>query len=309
MDFRLTFLGTGAGYPTPARTVTALAVERGRDLFLLDCGEGALRAMQAAGVGYGRLRAVFFSHFHADHCLGLPGLLQTLQLMGRQRRLDVYGPPGTRDFLHRAVNLAPFAPGFCTIAHELEPGSEVALGGLTVSCAWMDHTAPVLGYRLQEPDRPGPLDAARAAALGVPEGPAMGRRKAGEAVTTPDGRTVGPEELVGPPRRGRSAVFSSDTRPCADLTELARGAGLLVHDSTFTEAHRDRATETGHSTAAQAAVTAREAGVAALSLWHFSQRYRGPETHLAEARALFTPTEAAGDGMTRDVPSPAPELS
>ncbi|MFA9460701.1 ribonuclease Z [Thiohalorhabdus methylotrophus] len=302
MDLRLTFLGTGAGYPTPERNVTALAVERGRRLYLLDCGEGTLRALQAAGVGYGRLRAVLFSHFHADHCLGLPGLLQTFQLMGRERRLDVYGPPGTKEFVRRAVNLAPFSPGFCTIAHEVAPDTPVELDGLTVTSAWMDHSAPVLGYRLQELDQPGRMDAERARALGVPEGPALGRLKAGETVIGADGRTVRPEEVVGRSRPGRSLVFSSDTRPNRNLTELAEGADLLVHDSTFTGEHRERANETGHSTAAQAAATAREAGVGTLYLWHFSQRYRDSDTHLSEARAVFPATEASVDGLSLELP-------
>jgi len=301
VDLRLTFLGTGAGYPTPARNVTALAVQRGRGLYLLDCGEGTLRAMQVAGVGFGRLRAVFFSHFHADHCLGLPGLLQTFQLMGRERRLDIYGPPGVREFVRRAVNLAPFSPAFCTIAHEVGPDTPVTLDGLTFSSAWMDHSAPVLGYRLQEPDVPGRLDMERDRRLGVPEGPDLGRLKAGEAVTGEGGRTVDPEEVVGPGRPGRSLVFSSDTRPNPALTALATGADLLVHDSTFTEEHRDRAAETGHSTAAQAAATARDAGVGALRLWHFSQRYRDPDTHIAEARRLFPATEGSEDGLSLDL--------
>jgi ribonuclease Z len=295
---RLTFLGTGAGYPTPRRNVTALAVERGRRLYLLDCGEGTLRALQAAGVPYGRLRAVLFSHFHADHCLGLPGLLQTFQLMGRERRLDVYGPPGVKEFVRRAVNLAPFSPTFCTIAHELEPAAPLALDGLSVTTAWMDHTAPVLGYRVQEPDRPGALDVERARALGVPDGPAMGRLKAGEAVTAADGRAVTPAEVVGPPAPGRSLVFSSDTRPNANLTGLAAGADELVHDATFTDKHHERAAETGHSTARQAAQTAAEAGVGRLWLWHFSQRYRDEATHLAEAHQVFGACEASYDGCS-----------
>ncbi|HKJ72066.1 MAG TPA: ribonuclease Z [Gammaproteobacteria bacterium] len=293
---RLTFLGTGAGYPTPARNVTSLAVERGRRLYLLDCGEGALRALQAAGVPYGRLRAILLSHFHADHCLGLPGLLQTFQLMGRERRLDVFGPPGVKEFVRRAVNLAPFSPTFCTIAHELVPGDGPVLDGLAVRTAWMDHTAPVLGYRLQEPDRAGPLDAERARALGVPDGPALGRLKAGEAVTADDGRTITPDAVVGPSRPGRSLVFSSDTRPNPALTELAGGADLLVHDATFTEEHAARAAETGHSTARQAAETAAAAGVGRLWLWHFSQRYRDETEHLDQARELFAATEASYDG-------------
>ncbi|KPV39224.1 hypothetical protein AN478_13225 [Thiohalorhabdus denitrificans] len=302
MDLRLTFLGTGAGYPTPQRNVTALAVERGRRLYLLDCGEGTLRALQAAGVGYGRLRAVFFSHFHADHCLGLPGLLQTFQLMGRERRLDIYGPPGVKEFVRRAVNLAPFSPTFCTIAHEIGPEAPVTLDGLTVTSAWMDHSVPVLGYRLQEPDQPGHLDVERARRLGVPEGPALGRLKAGETVEGEGGRMVRPEEVVGPGRSGRSLVFSSDTRPNRNVVALAAGADLLVHDSTFTEAHLARAGETGHSTAAQAAATARDAGADTLYLWHFSQRYADPDTHLAEARAVFPATEAAADGLSLELP-------
>ncbi|MEF8793574.1 ribonuclease Z [Thiohalorhabdus sp.] len=294
---RLTFLGTGAGYPTPGRNVTGLAVERGRRLFLLDCGEGTVRALQAAGVPFGRVRAVLFSHFHADHCLGLPGLLQTFQLMGRERRLDIYGPPGVQEFVRRAVSLAPFSPSFCTIAHELGPGEESTLGDLGVTCAWMDHTAPVLGYRIQEPDKPGALDAERARALGVTHGPAMGRLKAGEAVAAADGATVTPQMVVGPPRLGRSLVFSSDTRPNPGLTALAEGADALVHDATFTDEHADRAAETGHSTAAQAALTARDAGVEQLWLWHFSQRYRDPGEHLAQARAIFPPSEASYDGL------------
>jgi ribonuclease Z len=293
---RLTFLGTGAGYPTPARNVTALAVARGRRLYLLDCGEGTLRALQAADVPYGRVRAVFFSHFHADHCLGLPGLLQTFQLMGRERRLDIYGPPGVKEFVRRAVNLAPLSPTFCTIAHELDPAEPLTLDGLTVTTAWMDHTAPVLGYRLQEADSPGPLDAERARALGVPAGPALGRLKAGEAVALDDGRVVAPEAVVGPARAGRSLVFSSDTRPNPALTQLAAGADALIHDATFTDAHADRAAETGHSTARQAAHTAAEAGVGRLWLWHFSQRYRDEAAHLAQARAVFAATEASYDG-------------
>lgn len=298
---RLTFLGTGAGYPTPQRNVTSLAVERGRRLYLLDCGEGTLRALQAAGVPYGRVRAVLFSHFHADHCLGLPGLLQTFQLMGRERRLDVYGPPGVKEFVHRAVNLAPFSPTFCTIAHELDPAEPLGLDGLTVTTAWMDHTAPVLGYRLQEADRPGALDVERARDLGVPEGPALGRLKAGEPVTAEDGRTVTPEEVVGPSRAGRSLVFSSDTRPNPGLTELAAGADMLVHDATFTDEHAERAAETGHSTARQAAATAAAAGAGRLWLWHFSQRYRDVEVHLREARAVFLGTEASHDGLRVDL--------
>ena len=296
--FRVTFLGTGAGFPTPARNATSLAVARGRRLYLLDCGEGTLRALQAWGVPFGRVRAVLFSHFHADHCLGLPGLLQTFQLLGRERRLDIFGPPGVRDFVHRAVNLAPFSPSFCTITHEVTPAEPFDLDDLHVATAWMDHTADVLGYRLQEPERPGALDVGRARALGVPDGPAMGRLKAGEAVVTPTGEWVHPEEVVGKAAPGRSLVFSSDTRPCSKLTELARGTDLLVHDATFTEAHAERAVDTGHSTAREAAVTAGQSGVGRLYLWHFSQRYAEARDHLAEARAVYKATEAAQDGTT-----------
>lgn len=161
----------------------------------------------------------------------------------------------------------------------------------------MDHSAPVLGYRLQEPDRPGTLDAERARALGVADGPDMGRLKVGQEVPGAGGRTVRPEEVVGPGGAGPSLVFSSDTRPCASLSRLAEGADLLIHDSTFTDEHTDRAAETGHSTARQAARTAADAGVGQLWLWHFSQRYRDAERHLAEAREVFSEIEASADGL------------
>lgn len=296
MAMRVTVLGTGAGFPAPGRGATAIAVEVGRRVILLDCGEGTQERLQAAGIPLARVRAILLSHFHADHCLGLPGLLQTYQLLGRERRLDIYGPAGVRDFVHRAVGLAPFAPAYCTISHELAPDEAVTVAGVTVTGADMDHTAPVLGYRVQASDRPGRLDVARARALGVADGPAMGRLKSGEGVTTAQGRRVEPAEVVGPPGRGASLTYSADTRPNVELTRLAAGTDLLIHDATFTAEHAERAAETGHSTAEQAAATAREAGVGRLVLWHFSQRYRDPRGHLDEARAVFPATEAAGDG-------------
>jgi ribonuclease Z len=296
MELRVTVLGTGAGFPAPDRGATAIAVEVGRRVILLDCGEGTQQRLQAAGIPLARVRAIFLSHFHADHCLGLPGLLQTYQLLGRERRLDIYGPEGVREFVHRAVGLAPFAPGYCTISHALAAGDAVTVAGVTVTGAAMDHTAEVLGYRVQAPDRPGTLDVARARALGVADGPDMGRLKAGEAVTAADGSRVDPGTVLGPGRAGASLTYSADTRPNPALTELAAGTDLLIHDATFTAEREGRAAETGHSTAAQAAATARDAGVGRLVLWHFSQRYRDAETHLAEARAVFPASEAAADG-------------
>jgi ribonuclease Z len=298
---RVTVLGTGAGFPAPGRGATAIAVELGRRVILLDCGEGTQQRLQAAGIPLARVRAIFLSHFHADHCLGLPGLLQTYQLLGRERRLDIHGPPGVREFVHRAVGLAPFAPGYCTISHELAPGEATTVAGVTVTGAAMDHTAEVLGYRVQAPDRPGTLDVARARALGVADGPDMGRLKAGQVVTAADGSRVDPAAVLGPTSRGPSLTYSADTRPNPELTALAAGSDLLIHDATFTAERAARAAETGHSTAGQAAATARDAGVGRLVLWHFSQRYRDTQGHLDEARAVFPASEAAADGSRWDL--------
>lgn len=290
-------LGTASALPAAGRHLAAWVLDLGRELLLFDCGEGTQQRLHAAGLKMQRLRAVFITHLHGDHCYGLFGLLSTMTLLGRRAPLELVGPEGLAGMLAAVPGTGPDDLAYPLHVRELEPsftdGAVYATDAYTVRAAALEHRLFTVGYRWQERPAPGPLDAARARALGVPHGPLMGRLKAGEAVTLPGGRRVAPGEVVGPPPPPRSMAYVSDTRPCAGGRRLAAGADLLVHEATFGAAHAERAAETGHSTAAQAAAVARAAGARRLLLTHFSARYDAPDTLVAEARARFENTEAA----------------
>ncbi|SEU34055.1 ribonuclease Z [Stigmatella erecta] len=300
---RLTFLGTSAAQPTLHRNLSGLTVKADSDLLLFDCGEGSQRQMVRFGTGF-TVEAAFFTHFHADHYLGIIGFLRTLGMMGREHPLRLYGPPPARRLLHQAVHLGVDALAFPVEIHELKDGDSVRRDGYTVHAVGVDHRINALGYVLAEDSRPGRFNLAQARARGVPEGPSFGKLQRGEAVTLADGTTVRPEDVVGPSRPGRRLVISGDTRPCASLINAAKDADLLVHESTFSDDEQERALETRHSTAREAARVAREAGVRRLILTHLSSRHdTDPSKLLGQAREEFSgPVEVAHDGLTVELP-------
>ena len=298
----LTFLGTGAACPTVDRNVAALSLQREGETLLFDCGEGSQRQMMRYGVGFS-LSEIFFTHYHADHLLGVTGLLRTLGLQDRTAPLTLYGPRGAQRILGAAINLGIERNQFPVEIVELGPGDRLPRDEYDIVVFETDHRADTVGYALVEHTRLGRFDPERARELGVPEGPLWGRLHRGETVALDDGRSVGPHDLVGAPRPGRTVVYSGDTRPHSAVVEAARGADLLVHEATFGGEEAARARETGHSTAAEAAGVAREAGVRRLVLTHISPRYtRDAPELLAEARAVFPETIVARDGMTVEVP-------
>jgi len=270
---------------------------------LFDCGEGTQRQLLTS-IGLPELDEVFITHFHADHWLGLPGLLKTLDLRGRERPLTVNGPPGTGELLAVALRAAGRVRFPLSIV-ELTPADSLPREGYTVAPVAVAHRAQALGYVLYEAERPGAFDPELAVRLGLKPGPEFGRLQRGETV---DG--VRPEQVLGPPRAGRKIVISGDTSPCEAVRIAAHGAQVLVHEATFAEQERQRAAETGHSTAAQAAALAAEAEVAMLALTHLSTRY--PVAVLRdEARAIFAGTVLPRDFDTIGIPFPergAPEL-
>ena len=301
---RLTLLGTAAARPTPGRNVSGIAVQADGDLLLWDCGEGTQRQMMRFGTGF-NVSAIFITHVHADHFLGLPGLLRTMGLQGHTAPVEIYGPAGTSGVLQAAVELGNDRVPFPVTVREVSPGSRIARSGYDVVAFGVAHGVRAVGYALQEPDRLGRFDVERARALGVPEGPEFGRLHRGETVELPGGGTVAPEEVVGPTRRGRKVVYSGDTRPSREVEEAARGADLLVHEATFTEDERERARSTGHSTAQGAARVARAAGVRELVLTHVSARYADDDSPLREeARAVFARSRGGRDGLVVEVPYP-----
>ena len=298
----VTFLGTGAATPTIDRNVASLSVQREGEMILFDCGEGTQRQMMRYGVGFS-FTEVFFTHYHADHMLGITGLLRTMGLQDRTAPVTLYGPKGAGRVLNAAVNLGIERNKFPVEVVELRAGDRLSRGEYDIVVFETEHRADTVGYALAEHVRLGRFNPERALELGVPEGPLWGRLHKGETVTLDDGRTVAPADLVGQPRRGRTLVYSGDTRPSLAVMEAARGADLLVHEATFGGDEAERARETGHSTAAEAARVAADAGVHRLALTHISPRYtREAQELLAEAQAVFPETVIARDGMTIEVP-------
>jgi ribonuclease Z len=298
----VTFLGTSASIPTIDRNVAGLAVQREGETLLFDCGEGNQRQMMRYGVGF-TFREIFFTHYHADHMLGVTGLLRTLGLQDRSAPVLLYGPKGAQRVLGAAISLGIERNKFPVEILEVKPGDRLTRDEYDVVVFETEHRADTVGYALVEHPRLGRFNPARARELGIPEGPLWGELHKGKTISLPDGRTVRPADLVGAPRRGRALIYTGDTRPHLAVIEAARGADLLVHEATFGGDEQERAQETGHSTAAEAARVAAEAGARRLVLTHISSRYnRDTAELLAEAKAVFPETVIARDGMTLDVP-------
>ena len=290
-------LGTSSALPTEARHLSALAIERKGRVLLFDCGEGTQYRLMEADLPRMRVDAIFVTHLHGDHCYGLPGLLSTLALQQRADPVTLVVPPGGRAMLTAIPGDAPDALPFPLRITEIDEGLTHAVvyetKELTVEARPLDHRGFAIGFRLAERMRPGRFDPERARALGVPEGPAFGRLQDGTPVTVPDGTTVQPDQVMGPPRPGITAAYVTDTRPCDGGRVLADDADLLYHDATFADEHRTRAKTTGHSTARQAAAVARDAGAQWLLLGHLSARYPDPAPLEREARSVFPASEIA----------------
>jgi ribonuclease Z len=298
----VTFLGTGASIPTIDRNVAALAVQREGETILFDCGEGTQRQMMRYGVGFS-FREIFFTHYHADHLLGVTGLLRTMGLQDRTSPVTLFGPRGAQRILGAAISLGIERNKFPVELQEVRPGDRLPRDQYDILVFETEHRADTLGFALVEHPRLGRFNPDRARALGIPEGPLWGRLHKGETVTLEDGRSFGPADLVGPPRQGRRLVYTGDTRPHLAVIEASQEADLLIHEATFGGDELARAKETGHSTAAEAARVALEAKVRRLALTHISSRYnRDASELLAEAKAVFPETVIARDGMTIDVP-------
>ena len=296
MDLSLFFAGTAGSVPTARRGLPATLLRRGADKLLFDCGEGTQRQLLKT-IGLPDIGAVFLTHLHADHWLGLPGMLKSFELRDRTASLHVYGPPGTRDLL-AAMRIVYGRLRYPFAIHELGAGDVVDFDGYEVHALRVRHRGEARGYAVVEQDRPGRFDAELAERLGVTPGPDFGRLQRGETVNG-----VAPEQVVGETRRGRRIVLSGDTAPCDMVRVAAHEADVLVHEATFCDDEAQRARETGHSTARQAAELAAEADVRMLVLTHLSTRYAGHEVR-DEARAIFPRTEVPRDFDLVDVPFP-----
>jgi ribonuclease Z len=300
VDLDVVFLGTSGSAPTAHRAPAATLVRRGGDRILVDCAEGTQRQLLRSEIGLVDLPEILLTHFHADHYLGLPGMLKTFSLRGRELPLLVVGPVGLDELL-TTLRRVFGRLSYPVETIELRAGDALERDGYSIRAIRVEHGVPALGYAFVEHERPGRFDVDTADRLGVPNGPQRGALQRGETITLPDGTAVAPDAVLGPPRPGRTLVLTGDTGPAASVVEAAAGADLLVHEATFCADERERARETGHSTAGEAALLAREAGVRMLALTHLSGRYFGSDV-AEEARQLFAETVVPRDFDVIEIP-------
>ena len=297
MDLSLFFAGTAGSVPTPKRGLPALLLRAGGERILFDCGEGTQHQLLRS-IGLPDVDAIFITHLHLDHWMGLPGLIKTFDMRDRDRPLDVYGPPGLSALYSQVLRPVIGRTTYPLGVIELEHHEEVRWDDFVIASFPVNHRIEAYGYAFIEHDRPGRFDVAAARALGVAEGPDFGRLQRGEIVNG-----VRPEQVVGEDRPGRRIVYTGDTAPVQSVEVYAEHADLLVHEATFREDERTRARETGHSTAAQAARTAKDADVKLLALTHLSTRYF-PREIRDEAREIFENTVVPRDFDAIEVPFP-----
>lgn len=299
---RIIFLGTGGSLPTRDRNPSAVMVNREGELILFDCGEGTQQQMMRAKTGMMSLSSIFVSHFHADHFLGIPGLIQTMSFMGRKEPLLIYGPEGTREFTELFKALGYFNLKYEVRGIQLKPGDVVERENYVIRALKTEHSIPSLGYALIENPRPGRFNREKAIEMGIPPGPLFAKLQKGNPVKV-NGKLVKSEDIMGASRPGRTIVYSGDTRPCEPILEASRGADVLIHDGSFADEMVDWAEESGHSTAGEVAALAKEAEVRKLILTHISSRYTddaGPL--LTDSTKVFENVIIAEDLMEIEIP-------
>ena len=300
---QIVFLGTSGSWPTPKRNVSAVAVKRGSEVLLFDCGEGTQRQFMLSPLSFMKITRVFITHFHGDHFLGLPGMIQSMSMNGREAVLEVYGPGGIERLVEDLLSLGHFIPAFPVKAKELPAGEEIDGGEYVVRAVEAVHTVPGLSYVLEEKPRPGRFNRERAESLGIPPGPLYSRLQEGHEVQV-RGKTFLPEDVLGPPRRGRKVVYTGDSMPSEALVAAARGADVLIHDATSDAALEEKANRYGHSSSRQAAQVAKDADVRLLVLTHVSPRYEDVASILKDAMAIFPNVRVAEDFSAVEVQFP-----
>jgi ribonuclease Z len=301
-NMQLVFLGTSSAAPTAERGLSSIAIMRGGELLLFDAGEGMQRNFIKAGLGMNRKMKIFISHMHADHCVGLLGLLQTMALQGREKPIDVYGQPRVKEFWDENRRIINFGLTFEVNVHVIKnEGVVIKEDEYQVTCCEALHSIPSLAYCLEEFDRPGEFDVKEAKKLGIPEGELYSKLQHGQDIVF-KGKKIKSSQVVGLPRKGRKIGISGDTRPTDKLVKFFRGCDVLVFESTYSHDKQQKAIENWHSTATEAATVAKTADVGRLFLTHFSARYEETSALVKEAGAIHGNVEAAEDLKSVEIP-------
>lgn len=300
-EMRATFLGTGGSVPTKNRNLPSFVVRTDGGIVMFDCGEGTQKQFLIAKLGFNRQMKILVSHMHADHILGIPGLLHSMSFMGRSRDLEIYGPPGIREFVKCTTETVMFRSMFPVRTHEVRAGTIARTDSYTIKAAWADHGVPCLAYALVENDRPGRFYPGKARKLGIPKGPLWKTLQMGKSVRV-GRKAIDASRVVGPPRKGLKITYAVDTRPCHRVVELAIGSDLLVHDGMFDSSESERAWEYGHATAAEAAKVAKRSRSKNLALTHLSAIYDDARQLLVEAKKIFPRTFLAEELKSLELP-------
>jgi len=301
-QLRIIFLGTGGSWPTMKRNVSSLAIKRGSEILLFDCGEGTQRQFQQSNLSFMQISKIFITHFHGDHFLGLPGLIQTMQLNDRDTPLHIYGPKGMEELTDHLLTLGYFRPSYEIISHDITNGDEVEFEEYSIRVLKVKHNVPAFSYCLEEQQRPGKFNKPKALELGIPEGPLFSKLQCGQTITLANGKDITPDMILGPSRKGRKIVISGDTMPCEEMIAFSKNADVLVHEATFDSELEDIAKEYGHTTAAQAAEIAKKADVEKLFLVHVSPRYLDYRVLENDARKIFVQSFVPKDFQEIEVP-------
>ncbi len=303
MSIFVTFLGTAGAIPTPQRSLPCVIVQRGNEQLMFDCGESAQRQMAMAKIGFHKSLSIFISHMHGDHVLGLPGLLQTMALMDRQKPVRIYAPTGMTQYLNCLQETLQFALTFPVEIHEIIEASTVCdEEEYKIQTSKSNHVVESFAYAFTEKPRPGRFHPEKARALGVPEGTAWGKLQHGSELTLPNGKVIKPQDVSGPMRKGRKIIYTGDTRPFPEFPSFAQNADLIIHECTFDDTLADKATVDGHSTPSQAAKEAREAQAKLLVLTHVSARYTDSTLLLEQAKKTFANVQVADDFLELELP-------
>lgn len=302
MSIKITFLGTAGSVPTPNRNLPAIFMKRQNEQIMFDCGEGTQRQMIRAQTGFHKKLKILISHLHGDHVLGIPGLFQTMALMDRKKKVEVYGPVGIKQFLDCSKDVLKFGLSFPVEIFEINPGVICEEKEYSIKAIKSSHTEESLSFGFFEKPRPGKFYPEKAKKLGVPEGRLWSDLQKGETVTLSSGKTIKPLDICGPMRRGRKIIYTGDTRPIKNFAIFASKADLLIHESTFDDSLIEKAIADGHSTPSQAAKLAKKAEVKKLVLTHISARYPNTEILLEQAKKIFPNTIIANDLLELEMP-------
>jgi ribonuclease Z len=297
---KLVFIGTGGSWPTKDRNLSSVALKMNGDVILFDCAEGTQRQLFHSSMNFMHVNTILISHFHGDHFLGLPGLIQSMYLNDRKRPLYILGPEGTTDTVRGTLSLGYFSPTFDILTRDLSDGDVIDHENYTITSRSVDHDIPALAFCVEERMRKGRFHPEKALALGVPEGPLFRQLQNGKEIKLND-KIIKPEDVMGPPRKGRKVVYSGDTRPSQTIIEMAKDSDVLIHDSTFAHELEEKAIDYGHSTTIHAAKAAKEANVKVLFLTHISPRYDDGQKLEDEAKEIFQCTFCAYDFLEYEV--------